>query len=73
MSAIIGPILKPINARGSCFADVLTMVKKISSAKDLELDQMQIRVKDFEGEYMCACVNNLCCFIALAFTNVHTV
>ena len=42
----------------SCFADELTMVKKISSAKDLELDEMQIKVKAFEGELMCACINS---------------
>ena len=42
---------------GSCFADELTMVKKISSAKDLELDEMQIRMKAFEGEFMCVCIN----------------
>ena len=34
------------------------MVKKLSSAKDLELDQMQVKVKAFEGELMCACVNS---------------
>ena len=39
--------------QSSCFADELTMVKKISSAKDLELDEMQIRIKAFEGELMC--------------------
>ena len=55
---MIGPIVKPINDRGSCFADELTMMKKISNAKDLELDQMLVRVKDFEGEFMCACVNS---------------
>ena len=33
------------------------MVKKKSSAKDLELDQLQIRVKDFEGGSLYACVN----------------
>ena len=42
----------------SCFAAELTMVKKISSGKDLELDKMQIRVKTFEGELMCADVNS---------------
>ena len=42
----------------SCFAEELTMVKKISSAKDLELDQLQIRVKAFEGKFMYACINN---------------
>ena len=40
-------------------ADELTVVKKISSAKDLELDKMQIREKKaFEGELMCACINS---------------
>ena len=34
------------------------MVKKLSSAKDLELDQMQVKAKAFEGEFMCACVNS---------------
>ena len=34
------------------------MVKKLSSAKDLELDEMQIRVKAFEGEFICACINS---------------
>ena len=33
------------------------MVKKISSAKDLELDQMQLKVKAFEGESMHAYPN----------------
>ena len=33
------------------------MVKKISSAKDLELNQMQLKVKAFEGESMNACTN----------------
>ena len=33
------------------------MVKKISSAKDLELDQMQLKVKAFEGESMHACMH----------------
>ena len=42
---------------GSCFADELVMVKKISSAKDLELDERQIKLKAFEGEFMCACIN----------------
>ena len=45
--------------QSSCFAEELTMVKKILSAKDLELNEMQIRVKAFEGELMCEC-----CFIA---------
>ena len=35
----------------SCFADELTMMKKISSAKDLELGQMQIKIKAFAGEF----------------------
>ena len=39
-------------------ADELTMVKKISSAKDLELDEMKIKVKVFEGKLMCACINS---------------
>ena len=52
VSAMIVPVLKPISNSGSCFADELTMMKKISSAKDLELDQMLIRVKDFEGEFI---------------------
>ena len=34
------------------------MVKKISSAKDLELDQMQLRVKAFEGESKHECINS---------------
>ena len=34
------------------------MVKKLSSAKDLELDQMQVKVKAFEGELMYACGNS---------------
>ena len=38
--------------------DELTMVKKISSGKDLELDEMQIRIKVFEGELMCACIDS---------------
>ena len=43
---------------GSCFADELKMVKKISSAKDLELDQMQLKVKAFEVSLrMQACIN----------------
>ena len=33
------------------------MVKKTSSAKDLELDQMQLKVKSFEGESMHACMH----------------
>ena len=33
------------------------MVKKISSSKDLELDQMQMRVKAFEGEFVYVQVN----------------
>ena len=50
----------------SYFANELTMVKKISSAKDLELDEMQIRVKAFEGELMCAWISSYmqCYFIA---------
>ena len=32
------------------------MVKKISSAKDLELDQMQLRMKAVEGKSMHACM-----------------
>ena len=32
------------------------MVKKISSAKDLELDHMQLKVKAFEGRSMHACM-----------------
>ena len=38
------------------------MMKKISSAKDMELDQMQIRIKAFEGEFVCACVKQLMLF-----------
>ena len=49
---------KTQKGQNSCFADELTMVKKLSSAKDLELDQMQIKVKGFEGELMCACINS---------------
>ena len=33
------------------------MVRKISSAKDLELDQMQLKFKMFEGESMHACMH----------------
>ena len=33
------------------------MVRKISSAKDLELDQMQLKLHVFEGESMHACTN----------------
>ena len=44
--------------QSSCFADELTMVKKISSGKDLELDEARIRAKTFEGELMCACINS---------------
>ena len=33
------------------------MVKKISSAKDLELDQIQLKVKAFEGESVHACMH----------------
>ena len=32
------------------------MIKKISNAKDLEFDQMQLRVKAFEGESMHASI-----------------
>ena len=47
------------------------MMKKMSSAKDIELDQMQLKVKAFEGEFMCACVKQLMLFHCLAFVNVH--
>ena len=44
--------------QSSCFAGELTMVKKISSAKDLELDEMQLKVKVSEGKLMCPCIDS---------------
>ena len=35
------------------------MIKKISSAKDLELDQMQSKMEAFEGESVHACIHAL--------------
>ena len=53
---------------GSCFADELEVVKKISSAKDLELDHMQLKVKAVEGEYMC--IGMHACMCALMVNGV---
>ena len=78
VSAVTGPVPKA-RSESSCFADELNMVKKISSAKDLELDQMQSRVKAFEGEpihvyvptvdavslFVCVCVNYLLMTVVL--------
>ena len=59
VSAIFGPVLKcKKKTEYSRCADELTLVKKISSGKDLELDEMQTRVKGFEGEFICACINS---------------
>ena len=38
------------------FADELKMLKKISGIKDVELDQMKLRVKTTEGKTICACI-----------------
>ena len=52
-----GTLLKAKNDRVVALADELKMVKKISGAKDLELDQMQLRVKAFESESMHVCMH----------------
>ena len=52
----IGTFTKTTENDSNCFPDELKMVKKISSAKDLELHLMQLRVKFLEGEYTCICL-----------------
>ena len=56
--------------QSSCFIDELKMVKKISSGKDLELDEIQTKVKVFEGELMCACIDSLA-FVHLHMSSLH--
>ena len=48
------------------------MVKKISCTKDLELDQMQLQVKAFEGESACVSMHGLTIDVSLFSIRVYT-
>ena len=57
VSLWFGSVLKQRRPWNDCWTGELRVVKELSRAKDLELRQLQLRVKAREGgESVCVCV-----------------